>query len=685
MAKHYVWLLEQIVAQPEMHLKELELVTPEEKKQLLQDFNQTVATYPHEATIHQLVEQQVEAHPDQCAVVHQAQRWSYRQLNQQANQLAHLLRKKGLKREQVVGILVDQRPEMLVGILAVLKAGGAYLPIDVRYPEERIRYLLTDSQAPFLLIAPGQKVPAGYAGEVIRLQTSTWEKEATENLPSINQASDLAYVIYTSGSTGQPKGVMVEHRSLVNLSIWHQRYYQVTAQDQATKLAGFGFDASVWEIFPYLISGATIHLVPEEIRYQPEALHQYFKEQEITISFLPTPLAEAFMDQGDLPSLRYLLVGGDRLRRVKATSYQVVNNYGPTENTVVTTCCKVDPSAEVIPIGRPIANHQVYVFNHVGQLQPIGVPGELYVSGEGLARGYLRREELTKAKFVPHPFRPGERMYRTGDRVRWLPNGELEYMGRLDNQVKIRGYRIELGEVEKQLCQHPKVKEAVVRKWTDPQGTDSLCAYVVSEEAISQAVLRQHLQQRLPDYMLPAYWVIMERLPLTPNGKVDVDALPAPTNQRTDSMKYVEPTKPLEKMLAKIWEDVLHVERVGLQDHFFDRGGAPDSCVADNIRSRHALVSRPLTFTPLAFVPPGVAEEHRDQRAAEEGEEPAEGRMAGEPQAGRVRQDLAGRCPLLWAAVVPNDQILPVAGGLHDGAGVIGAAAPLGRDLRPDA
>ena len=572
MANHFIWLLEQIVEQPAIELGALELVTPAEKEQLLHQFNQTQAVYPKKTTIHQLVEQQVEKNPEQTAVVDQRERWSYQQLNQQANQLAHLLRRKGLKREQVVGILVDQRPEMLVGILAVLKAGGAYLPIDVRYPMERIRYMLTNSQAPFLLIAPGFDVPAGYTGEVIRLQASEWANEPMENLAVMNKANDLAYVIYTSGSTGKPKGVMVEHRSLVNLAIWHQRYYQITSNDQATKLAGFGFDASVWEIFPYLITGATLHLIPEAIRYQPEALNQYFEEQGITISFLPTPLAEEFMELEN-HSLRYLLVGGDRLRRVPSTSYQVVNNYGPTENTVVTTCAKVDPEAEVIPIGRPIANNQVYVLSPTDQLQPIGVPGELCISGEGLARGYLHQEELTKEKFGPNPVVPGERMYRTGDLVRWLPTGELEYIGRMDDQVKIRGYRIELGEIESQLRQHPEVKEAIVRKREDQHGNASLCAYVVGKGDVDQVALRKYLQQQLPDYMIPSYWVMLQKLPITPNGKVDEQKLAKMKAFPIIECKVVPPRTENEKMLAEIWQEILQRETIGIDDSFFVLGG----------------------------------------------------------------------------------------------------------------
>ena len=573
MAEHFRHIVSQVVKQPNMLIEEIELITPAEKEQILTEFNKTHATFPQDRTIHQLFEQQVQARPDQCAMVHGRERWSYHQLNQQANQLARLLCRKGLQREQIVGIWVDQRPEMLVGILGVLKAGGAYLPIDGSYPSERVRYMLADSQAPFLLIAPGLEVPDGYAGQVIVLQEREWAKEEKSNLPIVNEASDLAYVIYTSGSTGKPKGVMVEHRALVNLATWHQHYYQVTPEDQATKFASFGFDASVWEIFPYLIAGATIHLIPEAIRYELDELNRYYEEQGITISFLPTPLAEQFMTLENR-SLRYLLVGGDQLRQVKPTPYQVVNNYGPTENTVVTTSWRVDPTADVLPIGRPIANHQVYVLSKEGHLQPIGVPGELYVSGAGLARGYLHREELTAAKFVPNPYIAGERMYRTGDRVRWLPNGELEYLGRLDHQVKIRGYRVELGEVESQLLKHPQIKDAVVLARKDEQENASLSAYIVSGKELSIAELRRFLSPTLPDYMIPSQWFKLDRMPLTPNGKVDVKRLEQQENGTSmHPNRIIPPRTWAEKVLAQVWKTVLRSEAMSIDDHFFERGG----------------------------------------------------------------------------------------------------------------
>ncbi|SFJ97465.1 AMP-binding protein, partial [Thermoflavimicrobium dichotomicum] len=342
-------------------------------------FNETRMDYPREKTIHALFEEQVEKTPDQIAVVCEGEKWTYRELNERANQVARVLRKQGVGPEQVVGLLVRPSLEMIVGVLAVLKAGGAYLPIDASYPSERIQFMLEDSGARWLLVSSSLAIPAGYQGTIL-LPEEIGKQEETGNLEHINQPQDLAYVIYTSGSTGKPKGVMVEHRSVVNLSFWHNQFYEVTPADRSTKLAGFGFDASVWEIFPYLLAGATLYIIPEHMRSDVLQLHSFYEENGITISFLPTQLAEQFMEWENR-SLRVLLIGGDRAQKVRDTGYRIVNNYGPSENTVVTTSGVITPEDAVISIGKPIANNQIYILNHDHQLQPIGVPGELCISG----------------------------------------------------------------------------------------------------------------------------------------------------------------------------------------------------------------------------------------------------------------------------------------------------------------
>ncbi|MBA4603925.1 non-ribosomal peptide synthetase, partial [Thermoactinomyces mirandus] len=410
----------------------------------LQTFKGPKLEYPRGKTIQAWFEEQVAQRPEHPAVVCGKEQRSYRELNEQANRLAHALRMKGIGKEQIVGILMPSSIDMMVAILGVVKAGAAYLPIDPGYPAERIQYMLEDSRAVLLLTSDQVTVPPVLT-ETLNLSRTDFDAEPAHNPAPVNGEHDLVYVIYTSGSTGKPKGVMVEHASLENLCAWHVNQFEVTPADRCTKYAGVGFDASVWEIFPTWMAGATLYIIEEELRYDLDALNAYMEEQGITIAFLPTQVAEQFM-QLENGSLKTLLLGGDRLQQVYPQSYAVVNNYGPTENTVVTTSTEVR-AGEPVTIGRPIANNQVYVLNEDRQLQPVGVPGELFVSGASLARGYLHRPELTEEKFVPNPFVPGQRMYRTGDLVRWLPDGSLEFLGRIDDQVKIRGYRIEPGEV----------------------------------------------------------------------------------------------------------------------------------------------------------------------------------------------------------------------------------------------
>ncbi|MGA8942368.1 MAG: amino acid adenylation domain-containing protein, partial [Thermoactinomyces sp.] len=467
MIRHFIHIVEQIVEQPRIRLQEIELASPEEKRLLLQKSDGIRLEYPRGKTIQAWFEEQAAARPEQAAAVCGQEQLSYRELNERANRLAHVLRMKGIGKEQIVGILMPASIDMLTAILGVLKAGAAYLPIDPDYPAERIQYMLEDSRAALLLTNEQATVPP-VSTEEWNLNRMVFYSELSHNPAPVNEEHDLAYVIYTSGSTGKPKGVMVEHASLVNLCQWHVHAFEVTPADRCTKYAGVGFDASVWEIFPTLMAGATLYIIEENLRYDLDALNAYMEEQGITIAFLPTQVAEQFMQLKN-SSLRTLLVGGDRLQRVLPQRYRIVNNYGPTENTVVTTSTEVR-AGEPVTIGKPIANNRVYVLNEHQQLQPVGIPGELCVSGDSLARGYLRRPELTEEKFVPDPFVPGQRMYRTGDLVRWLPDGSLEFLGRIDEQVKIRGYRIEPGEVTRCLLEHASVKEAIVTARQDLSG-----------------------------------------------------------------------------------------------------------------------------------------------------------------------------------------------------------------------
>ncbi|QOT01327.1 amino acid adenylation domain-containing protein [Brevibacterium sp. JNUCC-42] len=583
LGKRFIHLLEQIGNAPDRLIAELEVATDDEKQQILSVFNLTESDYPKSETVQQFFEENVKNMPDQVAIVFGEEQLTYRELNSKANHLAYLLKQKGITNEQIVAVMCDPSIEFFVGILAVLKAGGAYLPIDPTYPTERINYILDDSQARVLLVRGNEKVHAQFAGAIIPIDSKELSTEEVSNVPLINKVTDLAYVIYTSGSTGQPKGVMVEHRSLMNLSAWHVQYFGITKADRSTKYAGVGFDASVWEVFPYLIAGATIYVIDQETRYDVEKLNQYVTDQGITISFLPTQFAEQFM-QTDNPALRWLLIGGDKAQQTVNQKYQIVNNYGPTENTVVTTSYIVNPEDKKIPIGRPIANNQVYILNKENQLQPIGIPGELCISGDSLARGYLHRPELTSERFVANPFVPGERMYKTGDIARWLPDGNIEYLGRLDDQIKIRGYRVELGEIESAILEHESIQEAVVLARQDDHNQTYLCAYFVRKESCGIAQLRQYVSKKLPHFMIPAFFTEMPEFPITPNGKVDKKALPLPDLSKQSEIDYVAPTTTLEETLAELWKEVLGIQQVGIHDNFFKLGG--DSIKAIQIAAR---------------------------------------------------------------------------------------------------
>jgi amino acid adenylation domain-containing protein len=596
---HYHMLLEEIIAHPEQPIATLPLLTAAERQQLLVEWNATQQAYPQDVCLQQLFEAQVERAPKAVAVVFEGRQLTYRELNRRANQLAHYLRARGVGPEGLVGLCMERSPAMVVGLLGILKAGGAYLPLDPAYPRARLAFMLADAQAAVLVTERRlREAFAAYRGTVVCLDADgeAIARESEAHVVSPVTAHNLAYVIYTSGSTGRPKGVAIQHASVVNLVAWHRRVYGVLPADRATHLAGLAFDASVWELWPYLVAGASVHLADDATRTSPDRLIAWLSAQGITLCFLPTPLAEAVVD-APWPAgvrLRALLTGGDRLHRGphQPLPFPLTNHYGPTESTVVTTWAPVTAGTAVDAapaIGRPIDNTQVYVLD--GQLQPVppGVPGELYIGGEGLARGYLNRPELTAERFIPHPFsqEPGARLYQTGDLARYRPDGLLEFLGRLDHQVKILGYRVELGEIEAVLTQHPAVREAVVIARADAPGERRLVAYVVATQQPGPSVsdLRGSLQANLPDCMVPATFVRLEALPLTPNGKVDRRALPAPGPARpTLEGACVAPRTPVEEGLAEIWGQVLAVEQVGIHDNFFELGG--HSLLATQVLSR---------------------------------------------------------------------------------------------------
>ncbi len=572
MASRFVHILMQLTENPDVKLYDIELATDKEKQQILTEFNNTHMQLPTCKPIHELFEEQCGKTPDNTALVFENYDMSYRELNEKSNCVARVLREKGVQLGDIAAVIADPSFEMFIGILGILKAGAAYLPIDPDYPEDRIRYMLKDSRSK-LMLGTGSLIAAFEEDrECIRLDDEQIYTGDSSGFNTDTRPEDLAYIIYTSGSTGKPKGVMVEHKALVNLCYWHIGSFSITSADRSTKYAGFGFDASVWEIFPYLISGAAIHIISKEVRMDVKELNSYMEKNEITVSFIPTHICEQFVKL-DNKSLRKLLTGGDYLKYHEKRNYDLINNYGPTENTVVTTSCRVNENHERIPIGKPISNCQVYILDRHNKLLPSDVQGELCISGDGLARGYLNLPELTKEKFVPNPYAPGKIMYRSGDLARWLPDGNIEFLGRIDQQVKIRGFRIELGEIESQLLKHEQIKEAVVITKKDRSGNMYLCAYLVTNEELQVNTIKEHLLKELPEYMLPSYYIRLEKLPLTPNGKLDRNALPEPDGSISTGVAYEAPTNSIEKSIAAIWQDILSLDRAGLDDNFFDLGG----------------------------------------------------------------------------------------------------------------
>ncbi len=576
-------LVEALEREPERRVMSIDILTERERRKVLYEWNETEVEYPRERCVHELFEEQVEKSADAVAVVFENEYLSYAELNRRANQLGHYLQRRGVGPEVVVGVRLERSVEMVVGVLGVLKAGGAYLPIDTQTPLERVRYMLEDAAVRVILT---KEMLADDMGQIISLDEE-WEKISEENEGEPESgvvAENLAYVIYTSGSTGQPKGVGISNRSLTNLICWHQREFDVSAADHATQLAGVSFDASIWEIWPYLTSGASLHIVEEAKRGEAPELIRWMVEEGITISFLPTPLAELALSERwpETTSLRTMLTGGEELRSGErpAAPFTLVNNYGPTEYTVVTTSIRVDESCkEKPPIGRGIANTSIYLLDEQLEPVPVGVRGELYVSGAGLARGYVGKPKQTAERFIPHFLsgRDGERLYRTGDIGRYRPDGKIDFEGRVDHQVKVRGFRIELGEIEARLLEHEAVREAVVMAREERPGDKRLVAYYTSAEqaegGAGAEALRTHLLAKLPEYMVPAAYVRLESLPLTPNGKLDRKGLPEPETGAYVMREYEAPVGEVEETLAVLWEELLKLEGVGRHDNFFGLGG----------------------------------------------------------------------------------------------------------------
>lgn len=594
-------ILESMVADLKTELDHAEVLEATEVEQLLHAFNPAPVASPLASTLPEQFRAIVAEHEDAPAVVFQGHCLSYVELDRRSNQVAHFLRKAGVVPDSIVGISMDRSPEILVAILGVVKAGGAYLPIDPNYPSERISYMVQDSGLEWLLIDKAENAISLDGGEhsvqQIEIHAPVIQSSPDQALAVVSGPRSLAYVIYTSGSTGKPKGVQIEQRSLLNLCHWHQDVYQVDSNSRATMYAGIGFDACVWEIWPYLLSGACLYPVEEALKLELGALAEFYKRHEITHTFLPTAICEQLSLAQDLemPESLWLLTGGDKLQHVDLDRFNVVNNYGPTEFTVVGTALPLRENkwANVLPIGKPVTNSKAYVLDDSGQLLPIGVPGELHLAGLGLARGYLNKPNLTSEKFI-HNRQTGERMYRTGDMVRWLPDGNLQFLGRKDKQIQIRAYRVELGEIEHHLQRSGLVREATLTIADDSSaGGAGIFAHVVPNADYEEAALLEWLGRFLPEYMLPRAILTHAAFPLTPNDKIDRKALQAAVGMHSLSKVSFEPPRGAqEEALAQCWRELLHREEIGRSDNFFGLGG--DSIKAIQLSSK--LRERGLQF-----------------------------------------------------------------------------------------
>ena len=644
---HFQTLLEAVINDPQQHLRELPLLSPAQRQQLLVNWNNTKTDYPQDQCIHQLFEAQVERTPDAIAIVFENQQLTYRELNGRANQLAHYLQSLGVGPEVLVGISVERSLEMIVGLLGILKAGGAYVPLDPDYPQERLSFMLEDSQVKVLVTQEKllESIPE-HQPEIICLDTQ-WEKIAQESISNPESGAkpgNLTYIIYTSGSTGKPKGVLVNHANVVRLFAATDSWYHFNSQDVWTLFHSYTFDFSVWEMWGALLYGGRLVIVPYLVSRSPLLFLELLCQEKVTI-LNQTPAAFRQLIQAEQTtahdlSLRLVIFGGEALEINSLQPWferhgdqipRLVNMYGITETTVHVTyrpLSMTDLNNAGSVIGRPLPDLQVYLLDKYLQPVPIGVQGEMYVGGAGVTRGYLNRPELTTERFIPSPFdsplsppqppnvggsselREGSKspnigdglslsksgvrgledqpskLYKTGDLARYLPDGDIEYLGRIDNQVKIRGFRIELGEIEAVLLSHPQVREAVVLVNENDRPEDrALAVYVViNDPAFTTQSLREFVKQQLPDYMVPAYWLILESLPLTSNGKIDRRALPLPNPELHRSVDYVAPDNPTQEAIAAIFGQVLKLEKVGIYDNFFESGG--NSLQATQVISR---------------------------------------------------------------------------------------------------
>jgi amino acid adenylation domain-containing protein len=639
MLGHFQMLLQGIIVNPQQRLCELPILTQAEQHQLLVDFNPNPSKI--KSCFHQLFEQQVEQTPDAIALVFEDEQLTYRELNHRSNQLSHHLQKLGVEAEVLVGICLERSVEMIVGVLGILKAGGAYVPLEPTYPEERLNFMLEDSQV-FMLLTHSALAPlfkGSFSGEgwgnrtkcsdrqhglsvvCVDKEADAIKKESQENPTNCVTADHLAYVIYTSGSTGKPKGVLIEHRGLCNLSEAQIQTFNLQPSNRILQFASLSFDASIFEIVMALATGSTLYLAQKESILPGQNLSHLLRDKAITHVTLP-PSVLAVLPAPELPALQTIISAGEAcsmdIVKCWASNRQFFNAYGPTEATVWSTVAELTDDSEKPSIGRPIANTQVYILDSHLKPVPIGISGELYIGGEGVARGYLNQPELTAVAFISNPFvdsdsrfSASERLYKTGDLARYQPDGNIEFLGRIDQQVKIRGFRIELGEIEARLKQHPVVKEAVVMAKEDVSGNKRLVTYIVpNQEQLMRVgaqgfapLLRCFLKEKLPEYMIPSAFVMLDALPHLPNGKVDRRNLKVLDVDKTElTENYMAPRTPIEEAIAKIWAKILNYERVGIQDNFFELGG--DSLLAVRLMAQiHQQFEREIPLSSLFLNP----------------------------------------------------------------------------------
>ncbi len=592
---HLISLLWHALDNPVKNISNLEILSEKEKQKILFKFNDTHADFPMEKTVQQLFEEQVIRTPDNKAVLFRNESLTYRELNEKSNQLAKALREKGVKPDSIVGIMLDRSLEMIISIFAILKAGGAYLPIDPKNPQDRIKYMLDDCGSRILLTTSvqGLKSDLSYLGvDILNLSDETIYSGDTSNPKHVNISTDLAYVIYTSGSTGNPKGVMIEHRSLVNRINWMQKKYPIDENSVILQKTTYTFDVSVWELIWWsFIGGKVCMLEPEGEKDPVVIIETIIKYDVTTIHFVPSMLSiflhylENYRDIEALSSLKQVFASGEALNLQQVEKFnkflnatngtELYNLYGPTEAAIDVTSFDCSPKVDLnaVPIGKPIDNTKLYILDKHYNLLPIGIPGELFIGGVGVARGYINKPELTQEKFIQNPYVPEEKLYRTGDLVRWYSQGDIEYLGRIDHQIKIRGFRIELGEIENKLLDHPQIRETVVIG-IEENDKKYLCAYYVSEVDIPIRELKRFLSTSLPEYMVPSFLLRMDALPLSVNGKLDRKDLPLPIISSSEvQSEYAPPRNSLEQELVKIIQDVLEIETIGIDDSLFDLGG----------------------------------------------------------------------------------------------------------------